>query len=139
MKGTAWTSVIAAVAALAAGCAMIERASAQTEPPCREQICFVQVTVTGVCQFSLVKPDPIHIARGRRDIHWDLVASGRYKFTPNGITINNGAPVFTNPQRLTDTKYKWTDDNQKQQDYKYNIEVTDGERVCRHDPIIAND
>lgn len=137
MKRTAWTSAVAA-AMLVAGCALVERASAQGQP-CRDQICFVQITVTGDCRFSTPNPDPIRIAPGRRDIHWDLVASGNYKFTQGGIAIPTGAGVFSDPRRLTDTKYKWTDDNRKKQEYKYDIEVTDGTRTCRHDPIIAND
>ncbi len=111
--------------------------------PCNDQVCLIRLNIVacnkgggGISAY----PDPAHIGRGAHEIHFDIASTG-YEFTANGITFKKppGA-VFTEPRKLSATKYKWHDNNAAAGTYDYNIELQSASgSICRYDPTIIND
>jgi hypothetical protein len=102
---------------------------------------MVKVTVVD-CRISVDRPT-IDIARGNHDIeiHWDIV-SGGYTFPSDGIWIKDDVspPQFSNPMRLTPTKFKWNDRNTAARMFHYGVKVMKDGTACTPplDPIINN-
>jgi len=72
------------------------------------------------------------------NMYWTLVTSG-WKFTDNGIDIQNHGDEFDGKLKESDTKFKWKNKHTKAGTYKYNINVTDGKQTCKKDPQIVNE
>jgi len=132
--------LVAASGLVLFGCAALDPTrSAQ----CNDQVCFVRLTITSCLPHGsriTANPDPAHIGRGSHEVHFDIATTG-YEFTANGITFKKPpGGVFTEPKKLTGTKYKWHDNNNGAGTYDYNVELMSASGgICRYDPTIIND
>jgi hypothetical protein len=140
MKSRARLALTAASLALA-GCASMQ--APQSGGACNENVCHVSLNIT-TCRphgsSVTAYPDPAHIGRGAHEIHFDIASTG-YEFTANGIAFKQPGPgVFSGPQKLEASKFKWHDNNAAAGSYDYNIEVMSASgSICRADPTIVND
>lgn len=136
--------LVLALAGIAlAGCGSMQATQPGGGGACNENVCHVRLNITSCMPHGSVVtayPDPAHIGRGAREIHFDIASTG-YEFTPNGIAFKQPAPgVFSAPQKLNATKFKWHDNNAGPGSYDYNIEVMSASgSICRADPTIVND
>jgi hypothetical protein len=132
--------LVAASGVVLFGCAALAPTQSGT---CNDQVCHIRLNIVACTKGGggiSAYPDPAHIGRGAHEIHWDIASTG-YEFTANGITFKKPAGgVFTNPQKLTGTKYRWHDNNSGAGSYDYNIELKSASgSICRYDPTIVND
>jgi hypothetical protein len=132
--------LVAASGVVLFGCAALDPTRSA---PCSNQVCLVKINIVSCTKGGggiSAYPDPAHIGRGAHEIHFDISSTG-YEFTANGITFKKppGA-VFSDPRKLTATKFKWHDNNAAPGTYDYNIEVVSASgSICRYDPTIVND
>jgi hypothetical protein len=123
------------------GCASFAPSGTMSECPATG-VCMVTVKVAD-CRIS-VDPETLTVRNPNREIHWDIdhdSAGAGYTFADTGVWIKDYDPKreFSDPRRLTPTKFKWHDKNSFPGTYKYGVRVMKGPATCPDlDPFIVN-
>jgi hypothetical protein len=131
----------------AVSCSALVGCATLTTPPgtravCNSATCMVTVKVAD-CVIK-VEPETLEVKGPNRELHWDIdreAAQAGYTFADVGVWIKDydAKREFTDPRRLTPTKFKWHDKNSFPGIYKYGVRVMKGSATCPDlDPFIVN-
>ena len=111
---------------------------------CKKNHCNVVITVTeGATPCAKVNIDPLDVYKGNKDdqIRWTIATQG-WKFaskTKGIVWKDSGQRQFRDGDfDGNDNKFKWTDANTDEREYKYEIHLVNGSKKCDVDPSAIN-